>query len=297
MNKQIDYLTPKLLASKNSIWINPVGGMGDIIMLSTAMKRSFDKYGKKFSVARRTQYTQFLQNHPAVQEIGHPPADCIIVCNDYWMRKEFENVNNKALDINLKIFGIEDSTSDSLFQPEPETDKNTQILLDTIPWRKKNVMIVCSSESPRKVMHPIKWHIIVEKLLSQQVFVTQVGRMGEIPIQGTYSLLGTTNPLQIFKLLNKIDLLITHDNFVMHAAKVVGVPTIALFGPTEASRYGYSNHICLQAETSFCEFSKQCLGPHVSENYSKPCPMNERHCMNTFDENKIVDIAMTILNN
>lgn len=295
-NKAIDYLTPKMLASKKSIWINPVGGMGDVIMLSTAMKRSFDKYGKKFSVARRTQYTQFLQNHPAVQEIGHPPADSVIVCNDYWLRKEFKDANNKALDINLKIFGVEDSKDDSLFLPESATDEATQILLDTIPWRDKNVMIVCSSESPRKVMHPIKWHIIVEKLLSQQVFITQVGRMGEIPIHGTYSILGATSPLQVVKLLEHIDLLITPDNFVMHAAKLVGTPTIALFGPTEASRYGYSNHICLQADTSHCEFSNQCLGPHVPDNYTKPCPLNERHCMNSFDENKIVDIAMTILN-
>lgn len=296
MDKIIDYLTPKMLSSQKSIWINPVGGLGDIIMLSTAMKRSFDKYGKKFSVARRTQYTQFLQNHPAVEEIGHPTVNSDIVCNDYWMRKEFENVNNKALDINLKIFGIKKSTDDSLYLPEIAPDEATQILLDTIPWRTKNVMIVCSSESPRKVMHPIKWHIIVEKLLAQQIFVTQIGRMGEIPIQGTYSILGATSPTQVLKLLERVDLLITHDNFVMHAAKVVGTPTIALFGPTEASRYGYSDHVCLQADTSHCEFSNQCLGPHVADNYTKPCPLKEKHCMNSFDENKIVDIAMTLLN-
>lgn len=296
MNNHIDYLTSELLASEAAIWINPVGGMGDIIMLSTAIQRSFEKFGKKFSLVRRSQYTEFFQNHPAIQEIGHPPVGSVIVCNDYWMRKDFEDVNTKALSIVLKIFGVENREDDSLFLPPLNISKATEILVDKIPWQKKNIMIVCSSESPRKIMHPIKWHIIVEKLMAQQCFVVQAGRMGEIYIQGAYSLLGTTTPLQVLDLLKKTDLLITPDNFVMHAAKVVGTPTIALFGPTEASRYGYSGHICLQADHSYCEFSNQCLGPHVADNYATPCPMEEKHCMNTFDENKIVDIAMTILN-
>ena len=297
MKKPIDYLTPQLLASEAPIWINPVGGMGDIIMLSTAIKRSYDRFGKKFSIARRSQYTEFFQNHPAIQEIGNPPMDSIIVCNDYWMREDFKDVNTKALSINLRIFGIEPDGDDTLFLPERELDDSTRILLNTIPWREKNVMIVCSSESPRKIMHPIKWHIIVEKLLAQQCFVIQVGRLGEIHIHGSYSLLGATSPLQVIELLKKVDLLITPDNYVMHAAKVADTPTIALFGPTEASRYGYSDHFCMQADNSYCEFSDKCLGPHVSDNYATPCPLEERHCMNTHDENKIVDIAMTILNN
>lgn len=59
--KHIEYLTPELLYSEEPIWVNPVGGLGDIIMLSTALKRSFDKYSKKFCIARRTQYTEFLR--------------------------------------------------------------------------------------------------------------------------------------------------------------------------------------------------------------------------------------------
>ena len=37
--KHIEYLTPELLYSEEPIWVNPVGGLGDIIMLSTALKR------------------------------------------------------------------------------------------------------------------------------------------------------------------------------------------------------------------------------------------------------------------
>lgn len=293
----IEYLTKELLTSEEPIWVNPVGGLGDILMLSTAMKLSFDKYGKKFHVARRSQYTEFLSKHPAIAEIGHPDKGSNIVCNDYWMRKDFSDVTKKGLQITAKIFGVDDLSSEELFLPEFDEDTATKLLLSAIPWGNKNVAIVFSSESPRKIMHPVKWHIIVEKLLSQHCFVAQIGRLGDIPIQGAYSLIGTTSPVQVINVLKHFDLVITPDNFIMHAAKLVHTPTISLFGPTEASRYGYNEHVSLQADTSTCEFSSMCLGPHVSENYSTPCPLCERHCMNSHDESKIVDIALTILNN
>lgn len=292
----IEYLTTDLLNSEEPIWVNPVGGLGDIIMLSTAMKRSFDKYGKKFHVARRAQYTEFLTGHPAVQEIGHPPVGCNMVCNDYWMRQDFKDVSIKALNITCKIFGVDCSDKEDLYLPLPEKSIATDILLNTIPWGKKNVAIVFSSESPRKMMHPIKWHRIVERLLAQNCFVVQIGRLGDVPIRGAYTLLGATTPLQVLDLLKKVDVLITLDNYIMHAAKLVHTPTIALFGPTEASRYGYNEHYCIQADLSKCDQSDRCLGPHVSENYDKPCPLCESHCMNSHDEAKIVDVAMSMIN-
>ena len=219
-----------------------------------------------------------------------------MVCNDYWMRRDFKDVNMKALNITCKIFGVEDAIDEELFLPVVQTSKATEILLKTIPWGVRNVAIVFSSESPRKMMHPIKWHGIVERLLAQNCFVIQIGRLGDVPIRGAYTLLGATTPLQVFDLLKKVDVLITLDNYLMHAARLVHTPTIALFGPTEASRYGYNEHFCIQADLSKCDQSDKCLGPHVSENYDKPCPLCEEHCMNTHDEAKIVDITMSIIN-
>lgn len=295
MSNRIEYLTSELLKSETPIWIDPVGGMGDILMLSTALKRSHEKYGKKFHLSRRTQYTQFFVGHPAIEEIGNPPEDAEMVCNDYWAREDFNNLGNKALSIVLKIFGVEEAEDDSLYLPDHVLDEATQLLIGNIPWGKKNVAICFSSESPRKMMHPIKWHIIVEKLLARQCFVIQLGGRRDIPIKGAYSLLGVTTPLQVCELMKHVDLVITPDNFIMHAARLASKPAIALFGPTEPERYGYSNHVCLQADKEGCEFVDKCLGPHVSENYATECPLRERHCMNRFDENKIVDIAMTIL--
>ena len=297
MDKQhIEYLTPELLRSEEQIWVNPVGGLGDILLLSTAMKKSYDKYKKKFCVARRAQYTELLCCHPAVQKIGHPPIGSYIVCNDYWMRPDYIETNKKILEITLKIFGVDNCSDEELYLPKIPSNNATNLLLKNIPWGKINVAIVFSSESPRKMMHPIKWHIIVEKLLNQHCFVTQLGRMGDIPIQGAYSLLGATSPLQVFDILSKVDVLITPDNYVMHAAKLMHTPTIALFGPTHAYRSGYNEHYCLQADISKCEHKDKCIGPHVPDNYSIPCPLCEKHCMNSHDENKIVDLVMSIIN-
>lgn len=296
MSNRIEYLTKERIDSESPIWIDPVGGLGDILMLSTALKRAYDKYGRKFNISRRTHYTRFFIGHPAIEEIGYPPKDAVILCNDYWSRPDFGVINLKSLALISKIFGIDDCPNDNLYLPDNPLDEATKLLMKNIPWGEKNVIISFSSESPRKMMHPIKWHIIVEKLLSQQCFVLQVGSYGDIPIRGAYSLLGVTTPIQICELMKSADLVITPDNFIMHAAKLANTPTIALFGPTEPERYGYSNHICLRADLSKCELRNECLGPHVSENYSTQCPLNERHCMNSFDENKIVDIAMTLLN-
>ena len=117
MKPAIEYLTELHLKSDTPIWVNPVGGLGDVLMLSTALKRSHDKYGKKFHLCRRTHYSQFFLNHPAIAEIGNPPEDAEIVCNDYWSRSEFNDTSYKALRIMLKIFGVEDCDDESLYLP------------------------------------------------------------------------------------------------------------------------------------------------------------------------------------
>lgn len=293
-HNRIEYLTPPIISEDKPIWVNPVGGLGDIIMLSTALMRSYEKFGRKFRIVRRSQYTRFFINHPAVESIGNPCVGDNIICNDYWSREEFNNVETKALTIMLKIFGVEDN-DDKLFLPVSENPSTAEIL-KTVPWGEKNVAISFSSESPRKMMHPIKWHIIVEKLLAQRCFVIQLGQMGDIPIKGAYSLLGATTPDQVVSILEKVDAVITLDNFIMHAAKVAGKPTVSLFGPTEATRYAYKDHISLQANIYECPYHNECLGPHHADNYSTQCPLCESHCMNQFNENQIVDIIMSKLN-
>lgn len=294
MNR-INILTSEQLSSDKPIWVNPIGGLGDVLMLSTALKASYDKYGKQFHLARRTRYTEFFKNHPAICKIGHPTPDADIITNDYWSREEYLDANNKALDINLKMFGISEPVDD-LYWVLPGIDTQTKILLSEIPWTDKTVVISVSSDSPRKIMHPIKWHIITQELISAGCFVIQVGTSRDVPIKGAYCLIGSTTPSQIYHLLKKANLVITHDNFIMHAAKAAKVQTISIFGPTNSKRYAYPDHYAIQNDISKCPEHEICIGPHASENYSKPCPLGEHHCMNETNEGKIIDTAISLIN-
>lgn len=290
---RIERLTPEMLRGEQPIWVNPVGGLGDIIMLSTVLMHCYEQYGKKFHVARRTHYTDFFVGHPAVVEIGHPEPESLIICNDYWSRPDFNDVNKKAIDILYDIFCV-DNHRQPLFVVS-HAEPKTEVLLKNIPWAKKNIIICISSESPRKMMHPMKWHMIVDKLITQHFFVLQVGGPNDIPIKGAYSIIGTTSPNQIISILGKADVVVTVDNFVMHAAEAAHIPTVSLFGPTEESRYAYDDHISLQVDTQYCPHHSECLGPHVADNYATSCPLCEDHCMNHHNENQIVDAIMSII--
>lgn len=293
MNR-INILSPERLKAEKAIWVNPVGGLGDVLMLSTALKASYDMYGKKFHLVRRTRYTEFFKHHVAICEIGHPTSNDDIITNDYWNREEFLDLRNKALDINLKMFGVTDQLDD-LYWAVPEIDTQTELLLSEIPWTDKTIVISVSSDSPRKVMHPMKWHIIVNELVAAGCFVVQIGTRHDVPIKGAYCLTGTTTPSQIYHILRKASMVITHDNFIMHAAKEAHIPTISIFGPTESSRYAYSEHFVIQNDVNKCPEYRNCLGPHVSDNYGKRCPFEDRHCMNDTNEGKIIDIVLSQL--
>lgn len=49
MSTRIEYLTPERLAQEAPIWIDPVGGFGDILMLSTALKKAHELTARSFT--------------------------------------------------------------------------------------------------------------------------------------------------------------------------------------------------------------------------------------------------------
>lgn len=288
-----EYITKDFLNKNTEIWINPIGGYGDILMISTALYHAYKEHGKKFNMVKRTQYSPLFKGHPAIHHIGFPPIGSIIIGTDYWSKLEFQETKYRAIEILFKIFGGTNSEHiNNLYLPETE-DKDSKVLLENIPWGTRSVAIAPSSESIRKMMHPIKWHLITDILRHNNYFVLQVGKANDMHIKGAYSLLGTTSPRQLLEVIRKVNFVITHDNFIMHAAQLVLTPAICLFGPTLASQYGYKNQFCLQANIEFCPHKNSCLGAKFPSNYTTPCPMNEQHCMNQFSEQQITDIIFS----
>ena len=55
------------------VWINPVGGLGDALILSGVLKAVYDSdHTKKFNLVRRSRYQSILKGHPAIEFVGFP---------------------------------------------------------------------------------------------------------------------------------------------------------------------------------------------------------------------------------
>ena len=103
----------------------------------------------------------------------------------------------------------------------------------------------------------------------------------------SYSLAGVTTPKESIMLLKRMNLLITSDSFLMHAAHMTGTPAISLWGPSEADIFGYPDH---QRMTVPCTHGPgKCRGGFL-EKCSAPA-----HCLDSMDTDEIVARAFKML--
>ena len=263
-------------------WINPIGGLGDTLMVSGVLKQVVDRDpSKKFNLVRRTKYLSILKGHPAIGRIGYPPKKARIMDVTYWSLETLGPGLQRPYQILARAFGLPTPVEEKLYVPWDLAED--PILHNMIPWKKPNIVIAPASDSPRKVMSPVIWHRLVDFLRADGMFVMQVGRIYDQHIRNAYCLLGLTTPRQLLSLLRKCDLVITSDNFIMHAAHPIDKPAVVLWGPTEHKMYGYPEHIHIQMPKS-CKLSKDedCIGSGKNKGetvYAKPCPMGPRHCL------------------
>ncbi len=84
----------------------------------------------------------------------------------------------------------------------------------------------------------------------------------------THSAVGLTTIRQLGALLQRAQLVITNDSAALHVASALNVPTIAIFGPTNAMAYGPTSgrHVtirrrlfCAPCEQALCRFSHECM--------------------------------------
>ena len=279
-------------------WINPVGGFGDMLMVSGVLKLAIeDDPARRFNLLRRTRYQHIFKGHPAIAEVGYPPKGAEINRVDYWALEKLGPGGQRPFQVLARAFGLETPVKEQLYLPgDPEEDP---LLHDIIPWKEINVVIAPASDSPRKCMPPPVWHRLVDYLRGDDALVMQVGKMNERHIRNTYSLLGLTTPRQLIALLKKCDLLITSDNFLMHAAHMAGTPAVVVWGATDHEVYGYPGHEHIQGPAT-CDLDgeKVCIGsgPKKSDNiYGTQCPEGEGHCMNRISAEEVYEAAKKAL--
>lgn len=119
---------------------------------------------------------------------------------------------------------------------------------------------------------------VAERLILQNgAQVILIGEESERPIseevrramrQPVTDLTGRTTIRELAALLARAQLMITNDSASLHAAEVMGVPTVAVFGPTDEKKYGPRNPrsavirrtlICSPCELALCPYRHECM--------------------------------------
>jgi ADP-heptose:LPS heptosyltransferase len=269
-------------------WINPIGGYGDMLMVSGVIKQAVElDPHRSFNLVRRSMYRAIFQNHPAIRDIGYPLPGAHIIGTDYWAYGVGAN-ENRPYQILARMFGLPTPAEEILYLPG--ASDIDPLLEKAIPWKNKNIIIAPASDSPRKMMRLRRWEFLVTRLKEDGFFVIQMGRLQDVYIKNSYSLLGMTSPVQLVGVLKRADAVITLDNFAMHAAHLAGVPALVLWGPTAPETYGYPGQHHFRGAPR-CDQMDSCLGPKTPNNYNTPCPLEGSHCMDLIP---LEDILKTV---
>ncbi len=279
-------------------WINPVGGYGDMLMVSGVLKQIYEKNGAQYNLIRRTRYSRIFKEHEAICKIGHPGNESKVQHVSYWAMAKLDGYENRPYQVLARSFDLDTPVSEDLYLPGiPDSDP---ILFKILAKDKLNVVIAPASDSPRKTFRPEIWHELVSMLSADDVFVMQAGLFNEVHIKNTYSLQGITTPQQLAALIKHCDLVVTVDNFVMHLAHMQNTPAVVIWGATQNEIYGYPEQIHLQNSLSCnlnegesCLISDENRGAEI---YTTACPLGiDKHCINQITPFEIYDSCIEVL--
>jgi ADP-heptose:LPS heptosyltransferase len=278
-------------------WIDPTGGLGDMLMVSGALKLAYDRNPEtRFGMVRRAIYADFFTGHPAIAEYGlAAPPGAHIISTDYWAKEPLGPGNQRPFQILARLFGVPTPVDETLFLSENREDGSEGVLKRFLPDFKNMIVMAPASDSPRKTMPMDVWEQTVGFLKAAGYSVVQVGRSREPYVRGALSMLGLTTPRQAISLAAKARAVLTVDNFIMHAAHLKKAPTVVLWGPTDAAMYGYPGQRHLSAPADWCGGRNACLGPDHPANYRKPCTLDKGCCMRYFSAEEICASIQSIL--
>lgn len=257
-------------------WINPIGGLGDMLMLSGVLKQVVERDPRRrFMLVRRSGYLQILKDHPALAGVGFPGPDVTVLGTDYWSQELLGHGRQRPMQILGRMYGISDPVEERFCVNE---DDAPNAALDGVPWGERNVIIAPGSASPRKMWLHENWETLTASLRADGVFVLQLGGRDDRHVRGAYSLLGLTKPRQVFRLIRRAQVMVTVDCFFVHAAHHVLSPSVVLWGPTHPDTYGYPEQRHLFAG-KVCHKPDGCIGPGKGDIYGRPCPEIGEHCV------------------
>jgi ADP-heptose:LPS heptosyltransferase len=264
------------MASDNP-WISPYGGLGDALMLSGVLKQVIDRHPeKRFNLITRTKYGHLLSGHAAIDMVGHPPDSAVVIHADYWSTEEYTQKGGRAYQVLASLFGLPTPIVELLHVPwEYEDDP---FLMSLLPPGGRKIAISPSTDSPKKQWPIAKFEELTAQLVHEGSVVCQFGRMNDPYVRGSHSLLGLTSPRQAISLLRHFDCVITQDSFFMHAAHLLNIPAVVMWGGTCSKVYGYAGQHHLSPVRK-CSYGQGCIMEATESPYADICRDEDGFCM------------------
>lgn len=143
---------------------------------------------------------------------------------------------------------------------------------------KRVVVMVPGARSDLKRWGAERFAAVADHLIQEQnAQILLIGAQSEAPIAeevkhsmrgNPTNLTGKTSIRQLAALLGRTELMITNDCACLHAAELMQVPTVAIFGPTDERKYGPRHRasrvvrrklICAPCEKAQCVYGHECM--------------------------------------
>jgi hypothetical protein len=271
-------------------WIDPIGGLGDCLWLSSVLHDVWRATGRTFGLCRKAPYAEFFRGHPAIPTISVPPLHFPTIHVDYWTYETLGPGRLRPYQILSRMFGLDTPREESLWAPIAESEYEA---VKAFPIDEGFIVVAPSSISPRKTWPWEKWAQLVQELRGRtQRQILQFGLDRDPRIPGTLSLCGMTSPRQLIALMRRAVLAVAVDAFPLHAASMAHVPTIALWGPSHHEIFGHDNQENIQAAAPCRE---SCFGPRKFDIYLSACDVEPGGCLNRIEVGQVLEQIDRIL--
>jgi heptosyltransferase-2 len=117
----------------------------------------------------------------------------------------------------------------------------------------------------QKLHREMHFEIILSGEPDEEPIIEEMRRQLAIPL---HSIVGLTTIRQLGLLMQRMSVVITNDSASLHLASAMDVPTVAIFGPTDANKYGpwgsrarvvRRKLFCAPCEQPQCRFTHECM--------------------------------------
>jgi hypothetical protein len=271
-------------------WIDPIGGLGDCLWLSSVLFDLWKTSGRSFNLCRKEPYGSFLRGHPALASISVPPLHFPTLKVDYWSPESGGAEISRPYQSLSRMFGLKTPREENLWAPISDEEIAA---VRAFPIGERYIIIAPTSVSPRKMWAFKKWDRLVQRIReTTNLPILQIGASNDPRVSGALHLCGLTSPRQVMALMTRAALVVAVDAFPLHAAAWAKVPTIALWGPTRPEVFGHADQENIQAGSS-CPAS--CFIPFQSDSYLSPCDFKEGACLDRIDADCVFEKVVKFL--